>query len=79
MLVLQENLSNVSDDELLASHDGKCLNALVQEMVQCKEDSQQRSWALHEDEAVITKCLKDVISILVSASFFRGCISMNSH
>ncbi len=60
----------MSEEELLATHDGKCLNALVQELVKCKEDSQQRSWALHEDEAIITKCLKHVISILVSLSLF---------
>ena len=55
----------MSEEELLSTHDGKCLHGLVQELVKCKEDSQQRSWALHEDEAVITKCLKDVVSILV--------------
>jgi hypothetical protein len=66
IIILQENSSNVSEEELLSTHDGKSLHALVQELVKCKEDSQQRSWALHEDEGVITKCLKDVISIVVS-------------
>ena len=64
----QENSSNVPEKELLSTHDGKSLHALVQELVKCKEDSQQRSWALHEDEAVITKCLKDVVSILHGAN-----------
>ncbi|CAB3980984.1 NCK-interacting with SH3 domain-like [Paramuricea clavata] len=64
----QENSSNVSEEELLSTHDGRSLHALVQELVKCKEDSQQRSWALHEDEGVITKCLTDVISIVNGAN-----------
>lgn len=69
IIIMQENSSNVSEEELLATHDGTCLHALVQELVKCKDDSQQRSWSLHEDEAAITKCLKNVISILVSINY----------
>jgi len=31
-----------------------------------KEDSQQRTWAVHEDEGILHKLLKDLLSILVS-------------
>ena len=38
---------------------------IFSEMAACKDDSQQRSWALHEDESVITEYLQELISILV--------------
>ena len=39
-------------------------------MAACKDDSQQRSWALHEDESVITEYLQELISILVRLILF---------
>ena len=66
LCTLQDNSAKLSDEELLATHDGQRFQALVDELVKCKEDAQQRSWALHEDESVIAKCLEDLLSILVS-------------
>ncbi len=47
------------------SQDAMRLHVIFSEMAACKDDSQQRSWALHEDEAVITEYLQELISILV--------------
>ncbi len=54
------------DAELVeSSQDAARLQVIFSEMAACKDDSQQRSWALHEDEAVITEYLQELISILV--------------
>ena len=47
------------------SQDAARLCELFAQMSACKEDSQQRSWALHEDEDVIMKNLQEMLSILV--------------
>ena len=46
-------------------HDAVRLNVILSEMESCKDDSQQRSWALHEDEEVILEYLEELLSILV--------------
>ena len=61
-LLLQKEA--VSDLEL--THDGKRLQKIFQELAACKDDSQQRSWFLHEDEHAITGHLEELLSILVS-------------
>ena len=66
LIVVQENAGKRTDEELLTTHDGQILQGLVEELVKHKDDSQQRSWAVHEDEPVIKKHLEDVLSILVS-------------
>ena len=40
---------------------------IFSELLTIKDDSQQRSWALHEDEAIITEYLEELITILVNA------------
>ena len=54
------------EDALLQSHDGQQLVRILDELTEHKEDSQQRTWAVHEDEGIIFKLLKELLSILVS-------------
>lgn len=60
-----------SEDEeaLLQSHDGQQLIGILDELTEHKEDSQQRTWAVHEDEGIIHKLLKNLLGILVSHAF----------
>lgn len=53
------------------THDANRLKVIFTELTSCKEDSQQRSWMLYEDEPVIVEYIKELTSILVSfiASF----------
>ena len=53
-------------DEDISSHDAQRLSVIFSELTACKDDSQQRSWALHEDEAIIQEYLQELLSILVS-------------
>ena len=46
-------------------HDAVRLQVIFSELKACKDDSQQRGWALHEDEAVIIEYLEELLSILV--------------
>ena len=48
------------------NHDAVRLAAILEELADCKDDSQQRSWFLHEDEAIITGYLEELISIAVN-------------
>jgi len=61
----QESRSE-DEDALLQSHDGQQLIRILDELTEHKEDSQQRTWAVHEDEGIICKLLKELLSILVS-------------
>ncbi|KAK7791899.1 hypothetical protein R5R35_005422 [Gryllus longicercus] len=49
------------------SHDARRLRLIFSELTQCKEDSQQRSWMLYEDEATIIEYIKELTSILNNA------------
>ena len=51
---------------MLQTHDGQQLIAILDELTEHKEDSQQRTWAVHEDEGILHKLLKNLLSILVS-------------
>jgi hypothetical protein len=53
-------------DNIEGSHDAQRLGVILSLMADCKDDAQQRSWALHEDEAIIKECLEELVSILVS-------------
>ena len=57
---------------LESSKDAVRLEVIFSEMAACKDDSQQRSWALHEDESVITEYLTELVSILVSTVQSKG-------
>lgn len=48
------------------TYDAQRLSLVLQELVSCKEDAQQRSWELYEDEAVISEYIHELTSILVS-------------
>ena len=54
---------------MLQSHDGQQLIGILDELTEHKEDSQQRTWAVHEDEGIIHKLLKNLLGILVSHAF----------
>ena len=51
---------------MLQTHDGQQLIGILDELTEHKEDSQQRTWAVHEDEGILHKLLKNLLSILVS-------------
>lgn len=56
---------DVDDVHIDQTHDASRLKIIFNELTSCKEDSQQRSWMLHEDEDVIKEYLLELISILV--------------
>lgn len=59
--------SLVSQDTVIdETHDATRLKHIFKELTNCKEDSQQRSWMLYEDEHVIIEYITELISILVS-------------
>ncbi|KAK2182728.1 hypothetical protein NP493_340g03079 [Ridgeia piscesae] len=49
------------------SQDAQKLEMIFRELSACKDDSQQRSWFLHEDEHTITTHLNELLSILSNA------------
>lgn len=60
--------SRTEDEEaLLQSNDGQQLITILDELTEHKEDSQQRSWAVHDDEGILHKLLKNLHSILLDA------------
>ncbi|XP_068251129.1 NCK-interacting protein with SH3 domain [Palaemon carinicauda] len=46
------------------SSDGRHLVELLEKLRECKDDEQQRSWALHEDEYTIATHLTDLLDLL---------------
>lgn len=48
------------------TYDANRLKIIFTELTSCKEDSQQRSWMLYEDEQIICEYIKELTSILVS-------------
>lgn len=50
---------------IAASPDAKTIRTIFNRLTQCKEDEQQRSWALHEDEGMILDHLEKLNKILV--------------
>lgn len=62
----QENLA-VDDVQIEQTHDASRLKIIFHELTFCKEDSQQRSWMLHEDEDTIKDYISELISILSNA------------
>lgn len=57
----------VPDNLLGDTHDAQRLRNLFCELADAKNDSEQRSWMLYEDEADITNYLTELIRILVDA------------
>lgn len=60
----------VDDVQIDQTHDASRLKIIFNELTSCKEDSQQRSWMLHEDETIIKEYIAELISILVIKYFF---------
>ncbi|XP_043270759.1 NCK-interacting protein with SH3 domain isoform X2 [Venturia canescens] len=49
------------------TYDANRLKIIFTELTSCKEDAQQRSWMLYEDEAIIVEYIKELTSILTNA------------
>ena len=58
-----------SKEDVEESLDYTSLQKLFTELTAHKDDSQQRGWALHEDESIIASILEEILSILVSEPF----------
>lgn len=56
-----------SKDDVEESSDYMRLQELFTELTARKDDSQQRGWALHEDESIISSLLEELLSILENA------------
>lgn len=71
----------VDDGQIEQTHDASRLKIIFNELTSCKEDSQQRSWMLHEDEGVIKEYITELISILSNAdtSISRHVISSDQY
>lgn len=54
------------DDFIEHTHDSQRLKIIFSQLANCTNDSQQRTWVLHEDEELITKFLTELIDILVT-------------
>lgn len=68
--ILSHSQTSIVDDvQIDQTHDASRLKIIFNELTSCKEDSQQRSWMLHEDESVIKEYIIELISILVSRKF----------
>lgn len=57
------------DTAIEDTHDANRLKHIFKELTECKEDSQQRSWMLYEDEHNIIDYITELISILVRTCF----------
>lgn len=49
--------------------DGRSMQRLLEYLTAAKEDSQQRSWQVHDDHVQIEDCLIELINILVIIYF----------
>lgn len=56
---------NAPDEFIEHTHDSQRLKIIFSQLADCKNDSEQRTWILHEDEQYITKFLTELIEILV--------------
>ncbi|KAK3104104.1 hypothetical protein FSP39_024455 [Pinctada imbricata] len=70
---------STSDEE--ESYDAKRIEELFTKLTACKDDSQQRSWALYEDQQNILTNLEELLSILENAkpSICRRAVSRNNY
>ncbi|XP_058444039.1 NCK-interacting protein with SH3 domain [Malaya genurostris] len=58
---------DVADGFLAQTHDAQRLRVIFAGLSECKNDSEQRTWMLHEDEADISRYLCELIGILTDA------------
>ncbi|XP_041458098.1 NCK-interacting protein with SH3 domain-like [Lytechinus variegatus] len=65
---LTSDLNMTSSNIIIeGSRDHERLEVIFKELTACKDDAQQRSWALYEDEEIISDHLKELITILCDA------------
>lgn len=57
------------DEFVEHTHDSQRLKIIFSQLADCKNDSEQRTWILHEDEQYIKKFLTELIEILVNITF----------
>ncbi|XP_031572405.1 NCK-interacting protein with SH3 domain-like isoform X2 [Actinia tenebrosa] len=57
-----------SNESLILTHDGQCIEKAFLALTEHKDDAQQRSWALHMDEPEILDQLKELLTLLVDAN-----------
>lgn len=62
----------VSKMSIEETYDANRLKIIFTELTSCKEDSQQRSWMLYEDESIIVEYIKELTEILVCFYFKRN-------
>lgn len=67
---LSEPLS-APDDFIEHSHDAQRLRIIFTQLADCKNDSEQRTWMLYEDEEDITRFLVELVEILVNIANFE--------
>jgi len=67
---LQTPLS-VSKMSIEETYDANRMKVIFTELTSCKEDSQQRSWMLYEDESIIVEYIKELTEILVCNLFHK--------
>lgn len=82
--IQESSLSNEEASTSVVLEGGKDferLEVIFTELVSCKDDSQQRSWALHEDEAIISEYLEELQAILsdADARVSRAVIQKNNY
>ncbi|XP_060078958.1 NCK-interacting protein with SH3 domain-like [Ylistrum balloti] len=78
LFTFNEN-SDMSDED--SGHDSMRLQYVFSELVACKDDSQQRSWALHQDQQIIQGHLDELLSVLenAKASVCRRAVAKDSY
>lgn len=59
------------DEFIEHTHDSHRLKLIFGQLAECKNDSEQRTWMLHEDEDYIVQFLTELIEILVSGCGFN--------
>lgn len=66
---------------LSISHDAKRLREIFFELQNVKDDEEQRSWALYEDENAIVEILQELLSILANAdvAISKYCIAQENY
>lgn len=68
-LFLQDLCSGLPSGQIC--HDEERLKVIFTDLARHKDDAQQRSWALYEDENVICCYLEELLQILVICCFGR--------
>lgn len=69
-VLLQDLSSGLPSGQIC--HDEQRLEVIFADLARHKDDAQQRSWALYEDENVICCYLEELLRILVSKLLFVG-------